>query len=287
MAKQTETFKTDIKSKSKPPKDKGRKVVEKKALALKTLAIEYIPIHACKPNKYNPNRQSEHDFDLLKKSITEDGFTQPVIVRRSSNEIVDGEHRWRAAQALDYTEIPVVYVEMSEEQMRIATLRHNRARGSEDIELSAQVLRELRDLGALDWAADSLNMDEAELNSLMEDIAAPEALAGEEFGESWEPKTDASTGTDEAVQGDTKESAKGPVMAGSTPQAVSEVRRQEVALASAKTEEEKQAVLKDSRTYRVSLVFASDEADVVKEALGDTPAVTLLEMCRARVAAKG
>jgi hypothetical protein len=169
------------------PTGKGKAKVEKLNNKLERLVIEYAPIDSIHNNSYNPNRQSDHDFQLLLASIREDGFTQPIIVQRASREIVDGEHRWRAARELGYTEIPIVLTDMTPEQMRIATLRHNRARGSEDVELSVQVLRDLEKLGALDWAQDSLLLDDVELNRLLEDIPVPEALMAEAFTEAWEP----------------------------------------------------------------------------------------------------
>lgn len=252
--------------------DKGKKVVEKKFQALEKLRIEYVPITQIKPNDYNPNRQSEHDFNLLIKSITEDGFTQPIVVANDYT-IVDGEHRWRAAAHLGFTEIPVVVVPMDPAQARIATLRHNRARGSEDIDLATEVLRDLERLGALDWAQDSLQLSDEELNRLLTDMPAPEALMAEEFNEAWVPDRDPAN--------DAEPIASANSVVHSTPGAIEAVRRQEVRLAEAKSEEERIAIRKDRRIYRVALSFSDDEADVVKEVLGDQPAVNLLALCRA------
>ena len=124
---------------------KTRKAIEKTGESLERLHVEYQPIDSIQPNKYNPNRQDEHTMELLLRSIEDNGFTQPVIINMD-NVIVDGEHRWRAAQALGMAEIPIVKVDMSDEQMRIATISHNRARGSHDIELEVQVLRDLESL---------------------------------------------------------------------------------------------------------------------------------------------
>src|SRR3954464_7927057 len=77
-------------------RDKGRAKLEKKNNVLTRLQIEYVPYDSIHPNTYNPNRQSDHDFELLLASITEDGFDQPILVHRESREIIDGEHRWRA-----------------------------------------------------------------------------------------------------------------------------------------------------------------------------------------------
>ena len=77
-----------------------KKTIEKTNERLGVLEIEYVALTDIQPNDYNPNRQSDHDFELLQRSITEDGFTQPVIAHRATKQIVDGEHRWRAAHSL-------------------------------------------------------------------------------------------------------------------------------------------------------------------------------------------
>src|SRR5262249_49069222 len=160
---------------------------------------------------------------------------------------------------------------MTPEQMRIATLRHNRARGSEDIELTAQVMRDLRELGALDWAQDSLMMDEVELQKMLEDVPAPEALAAEDFAESWEPDV---TNQNQGELG----SSNTPQTVSMTPQALDRLREQERRIAQAKTEEEKQAAQRDADVYRIALTFAGEEAKLVKAVLGARPAERLLEI---------
>ena len=204
------------------------------------------------PNSYNPNRQNEHEFKLLCSSMQEDGFTQPIIVA-SDGTIVDGEHRWRAAQA------------------RIATLRHNRARGSEDIELATEVLRDLERLGALDWAADSLDLSDAELQRLLEDIPAPEALAKEQFSEAWVPGS---------VQGEADTDGR---MVTSTPMGIDQSRLQERRLQDAKTAEEREAAIRDTKVFRLTLIFSGEEGETVRMGLGPQPAVTVLEFCKQKL----
>ena len=165
---------------------KGRKAVAKKAKELKRLEIRYVPIESVKPNEYNPNRESPHEFELLLRSMEEDGFTTPIVALPNGT-IVDGEHRWRAAKALGYVEIPVTFVDMDDIQRRVATLRHNRARGSEDVALVAEILRDAESMGALGSVQESLMMTDVEIARLIDDVPAPEALAGEEFGQAWIP----------------------------------------------------------------------------------------------------
>jgi len=265
-----------------PPRRKGQAVLTKKNETLERLAIEYVPIGSIHPNDYNPNRQSEHEFTMLKRSIEEDGFTQPVIVAQCELEhecngvIVDGEHRWRALQSLGHEDVAIVRVPMNVAQAKIATLRHNRARGSEDIEVATEVLRDLEKLGALEWAADSLDLSDSELQRLLEDIPAPEALAGDEFSEAWQP----ATGTDEGARGQVSPT----IYADSTDAGADAARRNHERLAQAKTAQDRQEVLASKDVFRLSLTFSGDEAAVVRAWLGERPAVTIIDWCRAQAA---
>ncbi len=268
---------------------RGLHAVKKSTQRLERLAVEYVALDSIRPNTYNPNRQDKETLELLKSSMTEDGFTQPVVVHRETRQIVDGEHRWRAARSLGMTQIPVVFVEMSEEQMRIATLRHNRARGSEDIELSNDVLRDLQELGAIDWAADSLMLTDAELNEMLSDIPAPEALADEVFSEAWTPERgDATQGAAVAAEGATTkltegvEGVKGTGRSGvaMTKAAAEEVILRKERLEKAQGEAERTRISQSMDIpFRLQFVFSGEEAELVKAALGDEPAETLLVIC--------
>lgn len=264
-------------------KFKGKAAVEKKNETLKALDVQYVTHDRIVPNTYNPNRQSEDEFELLKRSMTEDGFTQPIVCVKHEEQdgmfrIVDGEHRWRCSKDLGYQEIPIVVTPMTMEQARIATLRHNRARGSEDIELTANVLRDLEQLGALDWAQDSLMMDDVELQRMLEDIPAPEANAAEDWSEAWVPSDNDSS--EDGVEAVTHKTGDGVMVKSLTVEALNRQREVEKIVASAKSEEERKMAVQEANFYRINLVFSGDEAEVVKTALGKTPAEKLLEMCK-------
>jgi ParB-like chromosome segregation protein Spo0J len=292
---------------------KGAAAIEKKNQVLQQLRVQYVPLGSIHPNAYNPNRQSDHDFELLIRSILEDGFTQPIVAQEATHEIIDGEHRWTAQIVTEYlvrtgkakkgelprsedivyarehrlevmnpnAEIPVVFTDMTPEQMRIATLRHNRARGSEDVELSAQVLRDLQELGALDWAQDSLMLDDVELNRLLDDIAAPEALAGDEYTDAWEPELQTANTFESTVEAQTTTQGGSTVISGASANAVEHMRQRQQQMQAAKNDEERQMVQMAMSIYRVSLIFAGEEADLVKSTLGQHPAETLLRLCKA------
>jgi len=161
---------------------------QRKSVALKELRVEHVPVSELKPNEYNPNRETEDEFEMLKASMREDGFTQPILCMQDGT-IIDGEHRWRAAQELGYEKVPVVKVSMTEAQRRIATMRHNRARGQDDTSEVAALFLDLEKLGALDWAQEALRLSDEEVRRLvaMADTVAEDLSRGHEFSQAWEP----------------------------------------------------------------------------------------------------
>lgn len=282
--------------------EKGKRQLAKNFNTLQVLQVIYIPPSKISPNSYNPNRQSESEFNLLLKSMSEDGFTQPIVVRPNIDRqaacnaikidpaskwneidwlkvfktmpvdadwvtIVDGEHRWRASQRLNYPEIPVVVTDMTDQQQRIATLRHNRARGTEDIDLTAQVMKELEQLGALEHAVDSLDLDEVEVQRLLTDAKATE-LAFQEFSNKQELRTEVAN---ELLDSNLSES-----------QLAAEQRRIiERKMNEAKSDEERQMIQRTMKVKRFVFAVSPDEAVIIDKALGnENPAKRLVEICQ-------
>jgi ParB-like chromosome segregation protein Spo0J len=222
---------------------------------------------------------SDEDHDRLCRGLDDGSLALPLRVE--GGHLLD--HAGTEVGPVTPVEVPVVVVPMTPEQARIATLRHNRARGSEDIELSAQVLRDLRELGALEWAQDSLMLDDAEVQALLDDIPAPEALAADEYSESWEPTQADPDDDPDAAPSETiaiRSGIGGDYAAAGTSSAIEAQRERERALREAKTEEEREAARRDNRIYRISLIFQGDESEVVKKVLGEQPAVRLLALCK-------
>lgn len=265
----------------KKTKDKGKKKVNETFKKLKELNIQYLDRDDLEPNEYNPNRQTEKDFNLLIQSMKEDGFTQPVIAQEKPNPktgkhtIVDGEHRWRASYnpEVDINPIPIVLVDMDEAQMKIATIRHNRARGEHDIGMEADILRDLEQLGGLELIQDTLLMEDVEIQRMLNDIKATEEFAAEEFSQAWEPEKNSSS--DKELEDINKE-----VVNMRSPRAIHQIRKRDILIAEAKTEEEKQFAREQADIVRISYSFIGEEAKIVKDALGEHPAEKLVELCR-------
>lgn len=102
------------------------------------------------PNRWNPNFQDSRMFDKQKKSLDELGFLGSILVRKINHtaadyEIMDGEHRWKAAKEAGYTEITVEVIkgEVSDTQAQLLTILLNNLRGKDDIFKRAEILETL------------------------------------------------------------------------------------------------------------------------------------------------
>ena len=62
--------------------------------------VEWLNTSELKANDYNPNHVAPIELKLLKISLIEDGWTQPVVIREN-NEIVDGFHRWMLCKEIN------------------------------------------------------------------------------------------------------------------------------------------------------------------------------------------
>ncbi len=81
-----------------------------------------VPIEFIEPSPRQPRRNFDPaDMEALAISIKDKGVLQPILVRRHANdparyELVAGERRWRAAQAAQLHEIPVIIKDLSDQE---------------------------------------------------------------------------------------------------------------------------------------------------------------------------
>jgi len=97
----------------------------------------FIPIDKLVPSDMNPNRMTEEEFQGLVNSVKNAGFlrSNPIIVRPNGNgtyEIVDGEHRWRAARELGLEKVPCDIREMDDLEADRHRVILNKDRGALD-----------------------------------------------------------------------------------------------------------------------------------------------------------
>lgn len=160
-----------------------------------------VPFEKISPNTYNPNSVAPPEMRLLYDSIKEDGYTMPIVCYYDEENdtyiIVDGFHRYRIMK--DYVDIycrengmlPVSVIDKPLDQRMASTIRHNRARGTHDVDLMSNIVKELHELGRSDaWISRHLGMDEDEILRLKQLTGLASLFRNAEFGRSWEPLED-------------------------------------------------------------------------------------------------
>lgn len=101
-----------------------------------------VDIETVKQADRNPNMG---DVEAIAESIVLNGFAVPVVARRDTRELIAGNHRYAALLSLGATSIPVIWVDMNDEQAARFLLADNRTSrlGRSDLALLSEVLDEL------------------------------------------------------------------------------------------------------------------------------------------------
>lgn len=150
-------------------------------------------------NDYNPNSVAPPEMKLLEHSITEDGYTQPIVAwmadGKDGYEVIDGFHRNRVGKecktvrerVLGYLPVTVVNQSRTDKGDRIAsTIRHNRARGKHKVEAMSEIVVELK---KRNWSDDkisqNLGMDKDEILRLCQITGLSEVFSDQEFSRAW------------------------------------------------------------------------------------------------------
>ena len=157
-----------------------------------------VPIEKIEPNDYNPNSVAPPEFRLLYDSIKADGYTMPVVCYYDQDRdryiIVDGFHRYRIM--LDHPDIyrreggmiPVSIINKPLDHRMASTIRHNRARGTHDVDLMSNIISELHELGRSDaWISKHLGMDKDEILRLKQITGLAALFREADFGKAWVP----------------------------------------------------------------------------------------------------
>lgn len=171
--------------------------------------VTWVPSESVRSNEYNPNKVAPPEMELLEISITNDGYTQPIVTWPHDDyvEVVDGFHRSRVGKESKVVServkgyLPTVAIrnEQAGKSDRIAsTIRHNRARGKHQIDAMSEIVVELKNRN---WTnarvARELGMDEDEVLRLCQITGLGAMFSDADFSSSWE--------ADDAIDSDYEE----------------------------------------------------------------------------------
>jgi len=128
------------------------------AAAQATAPTQSVPIAALEPSPFQPRAGIDREkLDDLIASIAANGVLQPLLVRPHPTapgrfQIIAGERRWRAAQAVPLHEVPVLVRALDDRTAAAAALVENLQRADLNAMEEAEGYRRLADTEALDHA---------------------------------------------------------------------------------------------------------------------------------------
>jgi ParB family chromosome partitioning protein len=138
-----------------PPSRLGRGlsalIPDAPAPAADSAALRTLPVEALEPGPFQPRGGMDRaSLDELAASIREHGILQPILARPKPGspgayEIIGGERRWRAAQAAQLHEVPVVVRELGDREAMAAGLVENLQRQDLNAMEEAEGYRRLLD----------------------------------------------------------------------------------------------------------------------------------------------
>jgi ParB-like chromosome segregation protein Spo0J len=178
------------------PKDFGRNDLKGDSLS-PVYNVLSVPIEKVTANDYNPNSVAPPEMALLETSIWEDGYTQPVVtVYDHDNDkyvVIDGFHRYltlcnsERIRDRENNMLPVVVLKKEMHDRMASTIRHNRARGSHNIELMSTIVSELVEMGKGDrWICQHIGMSPDELLRMKQITGVAALFANKDFSDSWD-----------------------------------------------------------------------------------------------------
>lgn len=135
------------------------------------MKIKLVDPETLKSAAYNPRQITRDELNKLIKSIKQFGFVDPALVRKHDNMIVGGHQRVKAALELGLKEIPVVFLDITENDAKLLNVALNKISGDWDEDKLTELLAELKFFDDVDELL--TGFDEDELDQLLADLEEP------------------------------------------------------------------------------------------------------------------
>ncbi len=153
--------------------EKQERASSEASTMVKTANIQY--------NSVQPRSDyADEKLDELKASIKEKGILQPLLVREKNGayEVIAGERRLRAAQALNLEEVPVVIKNVSDEEALVLALVENLQREELNPIEEAEAYKKLIENFHYthDTVAQSIGKDRSTITNLIRLLKLPDEI---------------------------------------------------------------------------------------------------------------
>ena len=132
---------------------------------IKTAELKMLPVSVLKPAEYNPRkklRPGDKEYEKIKRSISEFGFADPLVVNADMT-IIGGHQRLTVAMDLGYTEVPCAVVDIDKTREKALNIALNKISGEWDENLLAELLQDIQNSN---YDAELTGFEGAEIDAL-------------------------------------------------------------------------------------------------------------------------
>ncbi len=138
---------------------------------MKDMNIRKFKLSELNPAKYNPRKAlkpGDPEFEKLKRSITEFGYVELIVVNiANNNTVISGHQRLSVLKAIGETEVECVVVELNEADEKALNIAMNKVSGEWDVDKLADLMDSLKEL---DYDLDKTGFDPPEIEQLFNQV---------------------------------------------------------------------------------------------------------------------
>jgi len=129
-----------------------------------------VPVDDLEVDGDNPNEMTDDQFGLLCDRMRTNGWLGGPVVTDTDGLIADGEHRWRAAQDIGLSEVPVKQFDIDDATRRLWRQELNKIHGEHDDKRDALEYDLLLDSGKSDEVHELTQAADEDLDELLDEI---------------------------------------------------------------------------------------------------------------------
>lgn len=134
-----------------------------------SIAAFAIDIDSVEPH---PKNVRQGDIGLISQSLELNGQYRPIVVQASTKQIIAGNHTWKAAKALGWSEIAASFVDVDDDRAIRIMLADNKANDAAAYD-DAELLELLNDLVRADGGLEGTLFSNDDLDDLIALLSAP------------------------------------------------------------------------------------------------------------------